>query len=263
MPGRLLAVTATTAALLAAVPGHAQPAPASDGSDTGEECEYGLPQQFVPAPDVIGQLTAANPDPPVSLDVLVVTEGPDLATTKQIFLTAKRSYQPLGIDLVPRFRLVKAVPDLQGDGNAYMTWLKKQVGGRRPAAVDVVYLATSRDIFGAGLADCIGGTAFAERAFAVGMLTFDGRVGVDVRGGGPVLPQPPLADGGAKLAAHEIGHLLGAEHYVNACRLAADPADPRHPCDVMFTLPQQATGLRFGPINAAVVRDHAARFALP
>lgn len=258
----LLAVVAVIASLLAVVPSHAQPAPTASDSDTGAECPYGLPQQFLPAPGSVGQLAAANPDPPVSLDVLVVTARADLTQARQIFMTAKRSYQPLGVALSPRFRLVEAVPDLSGDGGAYLAWLKKQVGGRRPAGVDVVYLLTARDIDGAGQADCIGGIAHAEHAFAIGMLTFDGLVGVNVKGG-PALPQPPLADGGAKLAAHEIGHLLGAEHYVDACRLAADPADPGHPCDVMFTLPQQATGLRFGPLNAAVVRDHAVRFARP
>ena len=260
MRPRLLASGALVAAVVAAAPGHAEVGPVTAGADTGEECGHGLPQQFVPGPGVVGQLTAAHPEPPLSLDVLVVTERSDLARAREIFSTARRSYQPLGIALTPRFRMVKAVPDFAGEGPEYMSWLKKLVGGRRPAGVDVVYLATSRDIFGAGLADCIGGIAQPEHAFALGMLTFDGLVGVDVRGGGPLLPQPPLEDGGAKLAAHEIGHLLGAEHYVDACRLTADPADPRHPCDVMFTLPQQATGLRFGPINAAVVRDHAGRF---
>lgn len=266
--GASLIVLMSSAALggsadsLSSAVGQVQSGPAGAGVDTGEECEYGLPQQVVPAPGVVGLLTAPKSDSPLTLDVLVVTERTSLAQAKQLFTTAKRSYQPLGIALVPRFRVVKAVPDLRGDANAYLKWLKKQVGGRRPSGVDVVYLATARDIFGAGLADCIGGIAYPEHAFAVGMLTFSGLIGVEVIGG-PALPRPPLADGGAKLAAHEIGHLLGAEHYVDACRLAADPADPSHPCDVMFTLPQQATGLRFGPVNAAIVRDHTVRFTRP
>lgn len=200
----------------------------------------------------------------VRLDVLVVTQAKDLPAARRIFAAAPRAYRPLGIELVPRFRTVRAVPDLQKDAVAYLSWLKAQVGGVRPAGTDVVYLAVPHKISGAGMADCIGGIAQPAHAFAVGMLTFDGIIGADITGSPVPIPSAQLEDGGAKLAAHEIDHLLGAHHHYGAqCGLALDTADPQHPCDVMFTAPRQQLGLRFGPLNAAVVREQALAFARP
>ena len=220
--------------------------------------------------DVLGhgncdQLVPAVPGPDsgeqIDLDVLVLAEKADLPLVRELTSVAAQTYAPLGVRLVPRFRVAPRVPDLDSDPEQYLGWLKKQVGGAVPKGVDVVYLATSHDVLGAGMADCIGGIAHDDHAFAVGMLTFDGAVGADVRPS-PGLPQPALADGGGKLMAHEIGHLLGAHHHYGAhCALAADAGDATHPCDVMFTVPQALLGKQFGPLNAAVVRDQAQRFA--
>lgn len=199
----------------------------------------------------------------VRLDVLVVARARDLPVVRAVFAAAPRAYRPLGIELVPRFRTVRAVPDLRRDARAYLGWVKALVGGVRPAGTDVVYLAVPHEVDGAGIADCIGGIAHREHAFAVGMLTFDGIIGVGITGSPVAVPSAPLVDGGAKLAAHEIGHLLGAHHHYGATCLAPDPDDLRHPCDVMLTLPRQQLGLRFGPLNAAVVREQALAFARP
>jgi hypothetical protein len=193
--------------------------------------------------------------------VLVLAEKGDLPVVRRLTAVAAQTYAPLGVRLVPRFQVSRPVPKLDGDSEKYLLWLKEQVGGSPPRGIDVVYLATSHDLGSAGMADCIGGIAQPDHAFAVGMLTFDGAVGVSIRPS-PGLPEPALAEGGGKLMAHEIGHLLGAHHHYGAhCAGAADAADPAHPCDVMFTVPQALLGKQFGPLNAAVVRDQAHRFA--
>jgi hypothetical protein len=69
-----------------------------------------------------------------------------------------------------------------------------------------------------------------------------------------------VPDSGAKLTAHEIGHLLGAHHHYGG---DCTGTEPLHPCDVMLSLSPQTLGLRFGALNAAVVRAQAMRFARP
>ena len=60
------------------------------------------------------------------------------------------------------------------DAQGLIDQSKALFGGARPAGIDVVYTLTSKDIQAggntavAGLADCIGGVAFDDRAFAVG-----------------------------------------------------------------------------------------------
>ncbi len=216
-----------------------------------------------PATETAAQLPAPRTAPGVRLEVLVVVEKADLAVTRTNLAAAARSYAPLGITLLPRYRLVKAVPDPKGNTVVALTWLKAQFpGGRRPTGVDIVYLSTHHYFGVAGQADCIGGVAYPEHAFAVGMTSFDGVVGASI--GGVDEPEPPLQDGGGKLAAHEIGHLMGAHHHYGAyCVGGASADDPAHPCEVMFTVLKAGLGSKFGPVNAAVVRDHAERFAKP
>lgn len=216
--------------------------------------------QLVPEVSAVGQL-GAPAGAQVALDVLVLTERVDLAVTRGLFSKAAQAYAPLGIRLVPRFRVIPPVPDLDGDSEKYLIWLRDQFGGKRPAGSDVVYLATHRYLDTGGLADCIGGVADPRHAFAIGMLEFGGVAGVNVEPGVDEPQGPPVPDSGAKLTAHEIGHLLGAHHhYGGDCTGASDPA---HPCDVMLSLSPQSLGLRFGAVNAAVVRDQAVRFARP
>lgn len=217
--------------------------------------------ELVPSTSVVQSAVPLQPKPVLRLDVLVVADAASIKEARRIFESTPAAYAPLGIRLVPRYRLVPTVPDLAGDAERYLRWVKGRVGGRPPAGTDLVYLATARPIGVSGQADCIGGIARPEHAFAVGTLGLDGLVGVNVSGSPVSPPDPVLENGGAKLAAHEIGHLLGAHHHYGPCAPAVDPADPTHPCDVMNTLPMQQVGLRFGPVNAAVVRDSMERYA--
>lgn len=237
----------------------ALPAAVDLSRDSDGDCDM-----LVPAQQTLAQLPAGRTTPEVRLDVLVLLEKRHLAQVRADVAKAATSYSPLGIALVPRFRVVGPVPDLAGSGVAYLEWAKKVVGGKRPAGSDVVYLATDRYIDSTGRADCIGGVAHPEHAFAVGQLTVSGLVGVKVEGIPTPIPDPPVKDGGVLLVVHEIGHLLGAHHhYGAACVGVRSAADPSRPCDVMLSLVKQQTGLQFGPVNAAVVRDHAERFARP
>lgn len=214
--------------------------------------------QFVPDRAPLETLAVPQPASTLAVRVLVVTERRDLKVARELFAQADRAYGPLGLRLVPKFRVVPPLPDLDGDHDAYMEWLKDMFGGRRPAGSDIVYLATHHHLNSGGLADCIGGIADPRHAFAIGMLSFGGLAGVSIDPD-PGLPEgPPVSDSGAKLTAHEIGHLFGAHHHYGGDCLG-DSSEPGT-CDVMLSLSPQTLGLRFGLVNGAVVRDQAERY---
>jgi len=91
------------------------------------------------------------------------------------------------------------------DGTKYpFEQVRRHYGGVRPPGVDVVDVMT--DLFAGGDADCIGGIAYAEKAFAVSNVHYT------VQGAVPVDQVPA-----GMVAAHEIGHLLGAQHQQVSC----------------------------------------------
>jgi hypothetical protein len=179
------------------------------------------------------------------------------------------SYEPLGIELrLSRFALLQPL-DAKGkprkrtdDATEIIGLSKKQFGGKRPAGIDIVYTITDLDIqvpgIGkavAGLADCIGGVAHDDRAFAVGE-TVEG----DVRKSSVPLN---LGRYSAKIAAHEIGHLMGAHHHYQECGTPVPTAVAQGevgPCSLMTNLANFLT-LPFSQLNAIVVRGHAEQFA--
>lgn len=178
-------------------------------------------------------------------------------------------YEPLGIELrLSRFALLQP---LDGDGKPrqrtddarqIIALSKQQLGGKRPTGIDIVYTLTDVDIqipeagkALVGYADCIGGVAHDDRAFAVG----------ETRDGDRRQTTLALNAGrySAKIAAHEIGHLMGAHHHYQEC----GPPEPTEvaqgevgPCSVMTNV-LTVLMLRFSQLNGVVVRGHAERFA--
>ena len=205
----------------------------------------------------------------VSLDVLVLVDGIDRVSAKEAFDTAARSYSPLRITLAPRFRPVQFLPEeTTEEGIEFarpghlIEEAKTLLGGARPKGIDVVYVMTDKDVGTpesgdtAGYSDCIGGIRYPDRAFAVGEGTERTlSLGVMLYGDAP-----------AKIAGHEIAHLLGAQHHYQSCveGLTTDDASGTEftPCTLMTNY-VELQSLNFGVVEGAVIRGHAVEFAAP
>ncbi len=221
-----------------------------------EDCTEAIPEHYVtPLNDSSSELP---------LDVRVVLDGISISRGHDIMAAVATAYEPLKIKIVPTFQEVRLTPDSVdpppwGSGKPahsrnVMQALKDQFKGARPAGSDVVYLLTSTPIAGvtAGFADCIGGVRYPTRAFAVGEASVDGSGERSWFN----------ANMTAKIAAHEIAHLLGAHHHYANC-VEGDKAalvPEMAPCTMMFN-DVSLVSLRFSTVEAAVVRGHVARFA--
>lgn len=215
---------------------------------------------LAPAPDAIGLPPILDLGQTVSLDVAVLLDGVDVGLANLIMTRAGESYAPLGVTLtVTEYREV----DFDGtEGAALIQQAKDLYDGARPAGSDLVYVLSGKDLTNggdaglAGLADCIGGVRFADRAFAVGEA-----VGIEETAIGPFRL---LADAHPEIAAHELGHLMGAHHHYANCvegQLQGD-ADDLSPCSLMFNF-VDFQSLNFALVNVGVVRGHAVDFASP
>jgi hypothetical protein len=210
-----------------------------------------------------GAQIAAIPDP----DERAAAEAELYATVRESLVVGRQSYEPLGIDL--RYDdydlLAPERAQRTDDAEEIIALAKQQYGGQRPPGYDVVYVVTDLDIqlpgIGnavAGLADCIGGVALPDRAFAVGepgVIVDDGGFAA-----GPVTFYKDLT---AKIAAHEIGHLMGGHHHYQECGTGLPVALDRGelgPCTLMTNAVDFQT-LPFSTLNGVVVRGHAERWA--
>jgi hypothetical protein len=285
-------LAAGTAAGAAPVPRTAEPAPGPHGiidvEHLMEDVDCDNAQLTGPAATSTEHVTGADA---ISLDVLVlvdVARGAEIASIKSkkrregaeqalfarvrdSLVVGERSYDPLAIDLrYDDFALLQPLVDGQprertDNADEIIQLAKDQLGGQRPGTADVVYVVTDVDIqlpgIGnavAGLADCIGGVALPDRAFAVGetgVLTGDEGIGI-----GPVTFYKDLT---AKIAGHEIGHLLGGHHHYQECGTAAQTAIERGepgPCTLMTNAVDFQT-LPFSTLNGVVLRGHAETWA--
>jgi hypothetical protein len=196
----------------------------------------------------------------VTLTVVTLLDGVGKERGQQVLAKAAESYAPLNIALESRFRTVELTGD---DADGLIQQAKALYGGERPRGVDIVYVLTSKNIqLGgntavAGLADCIGGVRFPDRAFAVGENITENR---------PLGPFVTTVNGTAVVAAHEIGHLMGAHHHYANCVEGIAPDEllglELTPCTLMFNAVNPAS-LRFSAVNGPVVRGHAVDFASP
>lgn len=220
----------------------------------------GMPLAAKAAPIEVGDIpacTALTPaaisldTAPVTLDVRVLLDGVSLKRGQDIMNRAADSYSPLGITMVSSY---EAASFVGLDAAGIIEQAKVYYGGERPAGIDIVYVLTDKE-FGtlAGLADCIGGVKYADRAFGVGEAS-------------DVTPLNLLlynlsAEKAAKTAAHEIGHLMGGHHhYANCVENLLNIGGA--PCSLMFNAVDfEANG--FSLLNGIVVRGHAQAYATP
>lgn len=176
---------------------------------------------------------------PVTLGLRMVLDGVSAGQAAQFVSAAASSYAPLDIAFAVSYDSARFS---SSDGPELIEEVKRFYGGRRPAGTHLVYVLTSKDLtiggaFGdslAGLADCIGGIAYPENAFAVGE-----------------------SDAGfaAKVLAHELGHLMGGQHHYANCAESL-PNGGDNVCTLMINDVGLA-GLPFSTLNGVVVRGHA------
>jgi hypothetical protein len=168
-------------------------------------------------------------------------------------MTGFEFLKPLNADGTPRSRTV--------DAQSIINLAKDQFGGQRPPGSDIVYVLTDLDMTApglgnlvAGLADCIGGVRYPNRAFAVGEIAEDIPIG----------PVTFYYEATAKIAAHEVGHLMGAHHHYQNCvegipTELVEAGEPS-PCTLMTNF-VDFQSLNFGQIEGLAVRGHAVDFA--
>jgi hypothetical protein len=196
---------------------------------------------------------------PVQLSTMVLLDGVTAERAQYVMGQAASSYASLNINLTWKLR---EVPFATNNADAMIQGAKDYFGGARPKGYDLVYVMTTKDIESggntavAGLADCIGGVAFDDRAFGVGE-NFNQDESLAI---GPTALARNLT---AKVSAHEIGHLMGGHHHYANCAegLAADPPPGElSPCTLMINA-VDLSSLNFGTANGLVVRGHMEAYA--
>ncbi|MGH8529849.1 MAG: zinc-dependent metalloprotease family protein [Nevskiales bacterium] len=194
---------------------------------------------------------------PVTLDLRVLLDGVPQARAAQLVAAAQQAYSSQLLSFNASYETVSFSGT---DAVGLVNQARDHYGGARPAGIDMVYVLTSKDIAAApvgnavaGLADCIGGVAFANRAFAVGENLADNPLNLVLFNAGTELA--------AKTLAHELGHLLGGHHhYANCVETLLNIGG--NICTLMFndlTFQQ----LQFSTLNSLVVRGHSQLFAIP
>lgn len=209
-------------------------------------CLTAMPVQAAPIdlPD-IPQCTELIPgsisvdSTPVTLGLRVVLDGVPLVQAASLVNEALSSYMPLNITLNVSYDTADFSTN---NGLQMIEALKQKYGGSRPAGTHLVYALTAKNLTDdgvvgdalAGQADCIGGVAYADSAFAVGEAD---------------------AGFGAKTMAHELGHLFGGHHHYASCGLVLATGG-----DNLCTLMINDVGLAsfpFSDLNGLVVSGHA------
>lgn len=176
--------------------------------------------------------------------------APMASTYTPLGISVRFSYDlldPLNADGTPRDRSATTGEDLIA--------LAKQQHRWTPPGVDVIYVITdSPHPTAAGKADCIGGIRYRDRAFAFGKYL------------GPGYKLGPVGlwvNDTAKVAAHEIGHLLGAQHlYANCAEgIVSEPLDDAASACTLMINDIGLASLNTSAVNSAVIRGHAVAYA--
>lgn len=211
-----------------------------------------------PVPASVGRSGVTDAGQRVRLNVFILLDGVAPSVGKSVFKQVASPYKPLGVDIVTTgFRRVR----FEGkEASGLISQSKALFGGVRPKGSDVVYTLTSKDIAAlglpsvGGLADCLGGVRFPNRAFATGEVVDEFEF----------FPFRFYVNGTAKTAAHEIGHLLGAHHHYANCveSLPAMGAQEPTPCTLMSNS-LDFLSFQFGTLEGAVIRGHTVDYASP
>ena len=198
-------------------------------------------------PDSLPPL-AQPPFKPLKLNIRVLSEKPDLRLAKEHFETrTKTAFSRIGVELVPRYQTV-VVPRGWAhtivDRETILDFMRSLFRGARPKRTDLVYFFTR--YWAGGYADCIGGIRDPARSFAFGSIEYALE---------DIVPMPTVNEG--DIAAHELGHLLGAHHHYANCVEPA-PALPAAggPCTTMWPL---AAGISdvFSTLETSFIRSYA------
>ncbi len=238
------------AALVLSLCFGAAPVSAAPVIDAGAaECTSNL------APEVTPPL-AVETEPILPLEVRVMVEAGDLAAAKEHLAVTRGAFERIGIKLKVRYDVV-VPPGTWGtgffnepSGDEIFAFMKDHYGGARPAGVDLVYFMTRH--WSGGMADCVGGVRSPESAFAFGSMDYK------IAG----LTEVPTADEGV-IAAHELGHLLGAHHHYSNCTEALPSGALRgdfNPCTTMSPAAATASST-FGLLERSFVRYYVEQYA--
>jgi len=213
-----------------------------------------------PIPDSISVSGVTDVAQSIELNTVVLLDGVTMDRGQAVMTKAAESYAPANVTLSASFRQVSFAGS---DAEGLIQQAKDMFGGMRPINTDLVYVLTNKDIQSggntgvAGLADCIGGVRFPERAFAVGE---------DITETGELGPFAHTVNGAAVVASHELGHLMGAHHHYANCVQGLQPSELANfeltPCTLMFNAVNTAS-LDLSTINTAVTRGHAVKYAAP
>lgn len=283
--GRRIPVAVAVAAAVALVAVAATPAGARasrgvrHATDSARDCNELVPEAYAAT-------GVTDSGQSVVLDVLVLTDGVEEKRAHEVMARVGASYAPLKVTVAASYQTVVLADDgpvamdgeevPTGDADRLIEESRALVGGTRPEGIDVVYTLTNKDLFDytdedgdhqpdegerdydlVGRADCIGGVRYPEAAFAIGEDYREENT--------PFGPLNTFVAATPKIAAHEIGHLLGAHHhYSNCVEGTASELSAREvsPCTLMVAYLELASQ-NFGAAEAAVVRGHAVRYASP
>ena len=193
-----------------------------------------------------------NGRPTPTLRVRLVAEPDDASAVRAAGKTLTQTYARINVPVTVSYDFMHLVVTTTS-GYPYEA-VRRHYGGVRPPGVDVVDVLT--DKFAGGEASCIGGIAYPEKAFAVSNIHYT------VQGTVPVSQVPA-----GMVAAHEIGHLLGAQHQQVSCtealpqEIAAPAADGWiGPCTVMGPAALQDSET-FSTLERSTIRAYVRKYA--
>ncbi|HYP25038.1 MAG TPA: zinc-dependent metalloprotease family protein [Actinomycetota bacterium] len=225
----------------------AAPAGAAPLLDREPDCSQ-IPPEVQPSP-------ALESTPVLPVEVRVMYGPGDRPVVKEHMAVTRGAFERIGIKLRVSYDEIDPpawlVDPFDGPSNTdILDWMKSHYGGRRPKGTDLVSYMTR--YWSGGFADCIGGVAHADRAFALGSIDYA------IEG---IVPSPTADEG--VIAAHELGHLLGAHHHYSNCAEAVPSGAPRgdaNPCTTMSPLATTAS-TTFGLLEKSYIRHYAESYA--